>query len=130
MEYIFEYNNEEIQLPSYNLDVVDKLEKADKVNMSENRTLREKTKVLFELETDLIGEEKTKELVGGDLKSCDPNIVQILFILIIRAYDKPIDDINAEQTEDTFKQLEQMKETAEQMNKVPDTVGKVNRLKK
>ena len=130
MEYIFEYNNEEIQLPSYNLDVVDKLEKADKVNMSENRTLREKTKVLFELESDLIGEEKTKELVGGDLKSCDPNIVQILFILIIRAYDKPIDDINAEQTQGTFEQLEQMKEVAEQMNKVPDTVGKVNRLKK
>ncbi len=130
MEYIFEYNNEEIQLPSYNLDVVDKLEKADKVNMSENRTLREKTKVLFELESDLIGEEKTKELVGGDLKSCDPNIVQILFILIIRAYDKPIDDINAEQTQGTFEQLEQMKEVAEQMNKVPDTVGKVNRMKK
>ena len=130
MDYIFEYNNEEIQLPSYNLDVVDKLEKADKINMSENRTLREKTKVLFELESDLIGEEKTKELVGGDLKSCDPNIVQILFILIIRAYDKPIDDINAEQTQGTFEQLEQMKEVAEQMNKVPDTVGKVNRLKK
>ena len=130
MEYIFEYNNEEIQLPSYNLDVVDKLEKADKVNMSENRTLREKTKVLFELESDLIGEEKAKELVGGDLKSCDPNIVQILFIRIIRAYDKPIDDINAEQTQGTFEQLEQMKEVAEQMNKVPDTVGKVNRMKK
>lgn len=130
MEYIFEYNNEEIQLPSYNLDVVDKLEKADKVNMSENRTLREKTKVLFELESDLIGEEKTKELVGGDLKSCDPNIVQILFILIIRAYDKPIDDINAEKEEGTLAQLSQMKDFAEAMSKVPDTVSKVNGINK
>ena len=130
MEYIFEYNNEEIKLPNYNLDIVDKLEKADKVNMSENRTLREKTKVLFELETDLIGEEKTKELVGGDLKSCDPNIVQILFILIIRAYDKPIDDINAEKEEGTFAQLSQMKDFAEAMSKVPDTVGKVNGINK
>lgn len=125
-----EFNNEEVKLPDYNIDVLEKIEKADNYFMSENRTRREKHEYLFKLECDLIGEDKTKELVGGDFKSCDQNMIQTLFVKIIRAYDKPIEDIKAEDEEETFEQLEQLAQTAEQLNKVPDTAGKLNRMKK
>lgn len=130
MDYILEFNNEEVKLPDYNIDVLEKIEKADNYFMSENRTRREKHEYLFKLECDLIGEDKTKELVGGDFKSCDQNMIQTLFVKIIRAYDKPIEDIKAEDEEETFEQLEQLAQTAEQLNKVPDTAGKLNRMKK
>lgn len=130
MNYILEFNNEEVNLPTYSFDILEKMEKADKVFMSENKTQREKLEYLYKLECELIGEDKLKDLVGGDIKSCDPNAIQVLFILIIRAYDKPIDDVNAQETEGTMEQLEQVAEFAEQMNKVPETVGKVNRMKK
>lgn len=130
MNYILEFNNEEVNLPTYSFDILEKMEKADKVFMSENKTQREKLEYLYKLECELIGDDKLKDLVGGDIKSCDPNAIQVLFILIIRAYDKPIDDVNAQETEGTMEQLEQVAEFAEQMNKVPETVGKVNRMKK
>lgn len=130
MNYILEFNNEEVNLPTYSFDILEKMEKADKVFMSENKTQREKLEYLYKLECELIGDDKLKDLVGGDIKSCDPNAIQVIFILIIRAYDKPIDDVNAQETEGTMEQLEQVAEFAEQMNKVPETVGKVNRMKK
>lgn len=130
MNYILEFNNEEVNLPTYSFDILEKMEKADKVFMSENKTQREKLEYLYKLECELIGDDKLKDLVGGDIKSCDPNAIQVIFILIIRAYDKPIDDVNAQETEGTMEQLGQVAEFAEQMNKVPETVGKVNRMKK
>ena len=136
MDYILEFSNsesgikEEVKLPMPNIDVTDKIDDADKFFMSENRTRREKHEYLFKLECDLIGEDKTKELVGGDFKSCDQNMIQTLFVKIIRAYDKPIDDIRAEEEEETYEQLGQLAQTAEQLNKVPDTAGKLNRMKK
>ena len=134
MSYILESNeflgNEEMVLPDYSIDILDKLERVDKINMSENKLQSEKVKELYKFECDILGKEKAEELVGGDLKHCDPNKIKVLLILIIRAYDKPIDDIQAEEEEGALEQLEQVGKYAEEMNKVPDTYGKVNRMKK
>lgn len=126
MKYVVEFKDKEIVLPQYTIDIVDKIEKADKINMSDNRPYKEKVKALLDLEYELVGKDIVDELVGGELNSCDPNDVQILFILIIRAYDKPIDDINAERDDDVLEQLGQIKDTAEALNDVPDTFDKVS----
>lgn len=126
MKYVVEFKDKEIVLPQYTIDIVDKIEKADKINMSDNRPYKEKVKALLDLEYELVGKDIVDELVGGELNSCDPNDVQILFILIIRAYDKPIDDINAERDDDVLEQLGQLKDTAEALNDVPDTFDKVS----
>lgn len=129
MNYVLEYNNEEVKLPPYSFDIEDKLIMADKINMSENKTSREKGKHLFELECELIGEEKTKEWVGGDIKSCDPNIIQVLFILILRVYDKPIEDVNADKEQAMLNQLGEISEYADKMSKMPEVVDKVKGAK-
>ena len=81
------------------------------------------------LECELIGEDKLKNLVGGDIKSCDPNAIQVVFIKILRAYDKPIEDVNAEKEQPMLDQLGQISEYADKMSKMPEVVDKVSGAK-
>lgn len=129
MNYFIEFDNQEISLPQYTWEIEDKLVEADKINMSENKTSRQKGEHLYNLECELIGEDKTKEIVGGDLKSCDPNAIQVVFIKILRAYDKPIEDVNAEKEQPMLDQLGQISEYADKMSKMPEVVDKVSGAK-
>ena len=126
MKYSIEFKEIDLELPNYNLDIAEALEKADKANMSETKTYREKTETLYNTISNILGKDKVVELVGK-LKECDPNDIQILFLTIGHSYNKPVDDYQDKITEETMSKLEDMKEVAEQMNKVPDTV---TRLKK
>ena len=47
MKYSIEFKDIDLELPNYNLDIAEALEKADKVNMSETKTYREKTETLY-----------------------------------------------------------------------------------
>lgn len=126
MKYSIEFKNTDIELPDYTLDIAEMLEKADKANMSETKTYREKTEIVYSTLGNILGKEKVESLVGK-LKECDPNDIQILFLTIGHSYNKPVDDFQDKQAEEMFEKLEDVKEIAEQMNKVPDTV---TRLKK
>ena len=126
MKYTIEFKDIDLELPNYNLDIAEALEKADKANMSETKSYREKTETLYNTISNILGKDKVVELVGK-LKECDPNDIQILFLTIGHSYNKPVDDYQDKITEETMSKLEDMKEVAEQMNKVPDTV---TRLKK
>ena len=126
MKYTIEFKDIDLELPNYNLDIAEALEKADKANMSESKSYREKTEILYNTISNILGKDKVVELVGK-LKECDPNDIQILFLTIGHSYNKPVDDYQDKITEETMSKLEDMKEVAEQMNKVPDTV---TRLKK
>ena len=126
MKYTIEFKDIDLELPNYNLDIAEALEKADKANMSESKSYREKTEILYNTISNILGKDKVLELVGK-LKECDPNDIQILFLTIGHSYNKPVDDYQDKITEETMSKLEDMKEVAEQMNKVPDTV---TRLKK
>ena len=130
MNYIFDYNGEEITLPKYSFAIQEDINKADKINMSENYDYKKKCRTLYDFESRLIGEEKLKEILEGEFDQSDPNEIQILFILICRCYDNPIENVNNEESEDTLQQIGQIKDFAEQMNKVPETMGKVQKLKK
>lgn len=129
MNYFIEFDNQEISLPQYSWEIEDKLVEADKINMSENKTSRQKGEHLYNLECELIGEDKLKNLVGGDIKSCDPNAIQVVFIKILRAYDKPIEDVNAEKEQPMLDQLGQISEYADKMSKMPEVVDKVSGAK-
>lgn len=129
MNYFIEFDNQEISLPQYTWEIEDKLVEADKINMSENKTSRQKGEHLYNLECELLGEDKLKDLVGGDIKSCDPNAIQVVFIKILRAYDKPIEDVNAEKEQPMLDQLGQISEYADKMSKMPEVVDKVSGAK-
>ena len=122
MKYSIEFNSQDIDLPNYNLDIAEALEKADRANMSE-KPYREKTEILYKTLGEILGKNNVEELVGK-LKECDPNDIQILFLTISNSYNKPVDDYQEKQTQEAMSRLDNVKEVAEIINKVPDKLKK------
>ena len=124
MKYSIEFNSQDIDLPNYNLDIAEALEKADKANMSESKSYREKTEILYKTLSNVLGSEKVEELVGK-LKECDPNDIQILFLTIGNEYNKPVDKFQEQQYEQTLHKLDGVTDLADKLSKVPDTVERL-----
>ena len=126
MKYTIEFKDIDLELPNYNLDIAEALEKADKANMSESKSYREKTEILYNTISNILGKDKVVELVGK-LKECDPNDIQILFLTIGHSYNKPVDEYQAKQSEETMHKLEGITDLADKLSKVPDTVERLNK---
>ena len=126
MKYTIEFKDIDLELPNYNLDIAEALEKADKVNMSESKSYREKTETLYNTISNILGKDKVIELVGK-LKECDPNDIQRLFLTIGDSYNKPVDEYQAKQSEETMHKLEGITDLADKLSKVPDTVERLNK---
>ena len=125
MKYSIEFNSQDIDLPNYTLDIADALEKADRANMSE-KPYREKTEALYKTLGEILGKEEVEKLVGK-LKECDPNDIQILFLTISNSYNKPVDEYQEKQYEETLQKLEGVTDFAEKVSKMPDTVERLNK---
>ena len=91
--------------------------------MSE-KPYREKTEILYKTLGNILGKEKVEELVGK-LKECDPNDIQILFLTISNSYNKPVDEYQEKQYEETIHKLEGVTDFADKMSKMPDTVERL-----
>ena len=126
MKYSIEFKNTDIELPNYTLDIAEALEKADRANMSEAKTYREKTEIVYSTLGNILGKEKVESLVGK-LKECDPNDIQILFLTIGNEYNKPVDKFQEQQYEQTLHKLDGVKDFADKVSKMPDTVERLNK---
>lgn len=114
------FSGQELELPNYNFGVVEKLEKADKVNNSQ-QTFKEKCKALYDLEKFLLGEDKLVEVVGT-FNECDPNDVQLLYMGIVECYNQPIIEKQREQLEKTLDGYDFSKIT-----RITEAMGKIKR---
>lgn len=92
MTYTANFEGNIIDLPDYSFNIADKLERQESVN-SGNGKLKDKCKSMYDLITDLIGTELTTTLLGKFNES-DPNRVNILYLSIINAYNKPLQDFS------------------------------------
>lgn len=94
INYSITINNTEYDLPDYTLDIAENLEKVDKTNAS-SRSLRDKCKGIYALITKLLGEDSTKEIVG-EFSKADPNKLNIIYLMIIDAYTRPLDTFESD----------------------------------
>lgn len=85
-------NGNVLGLPQYSMAIAKKLENADKVNASQ-LSFEKKTKAVYDTVSDIIGKDKVKEIVGA-FDEVDPNTIYILYMQIVREYNRPIDDFN------------------------------------
>lgn len=92
MTYTANFEGNIIDLPDYSFNIADKLERQESVN-SGNGKLKDKCKSMYDLITDLIGTELTTTLLGKFNES-DPNRINILYLSIINAYNKPLQDFS------------------------------------
>lgn len=119
MNYSIEFDGANYELLPYSFVVSDKLEKVDTFNES-NATVREKCKKMYDLEAELIGKD-TFESDFGKFEDVDPNVLNILWLKIIDAYEKPLTDFQTERRSQTLDDVE-----ADKVLKVLETLGNVD----
>ena len=98
MTYTANFEGNIIELPDYTFNIADKLERQESVN-SGNSKLKDKCKSMYDLITDLIGTELITTLLGKYNES-DPNRINILYLSIINAYNKPLQDFSESSVDD------------------------------
>ena len=98
MTYTANFEGNIIELPDYTFNIADKLERQETVN-SGNSKHKDKCKSMYDLITDLIGTELITTLLGKFNES-DPNRINILYLSIINAYNKPLQDFSESSVDD------------------------------
>ena len=98
MTYTANFEGNIIELPDYTFNIADKLERQESVN-SGNSKLKDKCKSMYDLIIDLIGTELITTLLGKFNES-DPNRINILYLSIINAYNKPLQDFSESSVDD------------------------------
>lgn len=122
MNYTLNYGGESFELPPYNLSIADKLEKQEAINTGNGR-FRDKCNSMYILITELLGKDTVENLIGKFV-DCDPNEINIVYLLITRAYSKPLTEYTQSES---FESLENP-----QIDKLIDLVNafdKASRLK-
>lgn len=95
MEYKVEHNGVTGVLPAFTRGVRRNIDEVNKKISDETVSLDARTEALYEFLEDSIGEESlTKMLGSNDLDDIDLNDMNILFLKITKAYDKPVTDFN------------------------------------
>lgn len=97
MAYTVIINGQSYDLPKKTMKVVEEMDRVSKIDSVKGMGIREKFKALFDFITGLVGEENAKEIFGSDkLDEVDLSDVTITFRKIMDAYEKPLDDYNAD----------------------------------
>ena len=124
MEYSFRYGGKTISLPKYSFNIANKLEEQEEIN-SGNRKFRDKCRTMYDLIKSMIGSEKTLDLLGefekGDV---DPNEINIIYLLIVRAYSKPLESFNNDEFSDKLREAD-----VDKIVRLIEAVEKANSLK-
>ena len=92
MEYTVIYNGQSYDIPNYSIKISEKLEEIELLNRG-NQKFRDKCKKMY----DFIGEVLTKQVVNeliGKFEDSDPNTINILYLEIVKSYNKPLTDYN------------------------------------
>ena len=97
MEYTVIYNGQSYDMPNYSIKISEKLEEIELLNRG-NQKFRDKCKKMY----DFIGEILTKQVVNeliGKFEDSDPNKINILYLEIVKSYNKPLMDYNDAEVE-------------------------------
>lgn len=115
-------NGNVLQLPRYSMVIAKKLENADKVNAGQ-QSFEKKTRAVYDIVSDIIGKDKVKENIG-EFAEVDPNAVYILYMRIVREYNRPIDEFNREKLEQSLESSQ-----VEKITSIIDAAEKARGLK-
>ena len=95
--YKITFDGKQVELPTYTVSLAKKIEELDKVDGD----IEFKLNAMYGFIVEVIGEEKTEELIG-EFELSDPNLINILFLDILQEYNRPYDE---RQIEDATKEI-------------------------
>ena len=92
MDYSMTVNGMVIELPKYTFDIAEKIERQEIVNSGTSK-FKDKCKSMYTTICSIIGEDKVADAIGA-FNETDPNLINIMYLELIKAYNKPIDEFN------------------------------------
>ena len=119
----WEATGETIHLPDYTVDIAEKIESVMLYADTKAR-FRDKIKKMYDFLANLLGKEV---VVGqfGKFENCDPNDINLLFLKITDAYNRPVSDYNED------KIVEKLDKTQiDKLSKIVDSADKIKNLDK
>ena len=119
----WEATGETIHLPEYTVDIAEKIESVMLYADTKAR-FRDKIKKMYDFLDKLLGKEV---VVGqfGKFENCDPNDINLLFLKITDAYNRPVSDYNED------KIVEKLDKTQiDKLSKIVDSADKIKNLDK
>ena len=119
----WEATGETIHLPDYTVDIAEKIESVMLYADTKAR-FRDKIKKMYDFLSNLLGKEKVVEQFGK-FEICDPNDINLLFLRITDAYNRPVSDYNED------KIVEKLDKTQiDKLSKIVDSADKIKNLDK
>lgn len=94
MVYTIIENGKSYDLPNYNLKISAKMEAVENFK-STAASASDKIRKMYDFITELVGKENAVEMIGK-VDEADPNMINIVYLDIVRAYNKPLMDYEKE----------------------------------
>lgn len=127
MNYTLIWEMQEIELPEYTFTIAEGIEKCE--NQAHlKKTYKDKCKVMYDFIKSILGAETLNELIG-DFKNCDPNKINLIYLRIVSAYNKPITDYEKERDFGDDDNISDIKETIQSLNNLPGVIEKLQKMK-
>lgn len=121
MKYSFVFKGKTYELPNYNVEMVRKLEELDE--RGANASASEQLQLLYNYVNETLGEEVTNTILG-DFDNADPNEINMIYMDIVNAYHRPLEERELKERESQVK--ENFK--AVQSDKVIDLLNAIGQL--
>lgn len=129
MTYEISLNETNIELPNYSMKIAEKIENVDKQYVSSAKTYIDKIKLIYKFLIDLLGKEEVEEIIGT-LEECDPNLVHLCYLRIVRAYNSPITEEEKMLERQSLEDYGQLHDLVSGINKLPATTEKITKMKR
>ena len=100
MDYSMTVNGMVIELPKYTFDIAEKIERQEVVNSGTSK-FKDKCKSMYTTICSIIGEDKVADAIGA-FNETDPNLINIMYLELIKAYNKPIEEFNQNNLTDSL----------------------------
>lgn len=93
--YTIVRNGETYELPAYTIGIAEKLEEAEAFK-AKSKSVKAKFKKMYDVSAELLGRE-TAESIMGRFEETDPNVINFVYLDIVKAYNKPLEEYNEEE---------------------------------
>lgn len=100
MEYTIIEDGKSYDLPKHSVKISNEMESIEKFKANA-KSVKDQLKKMYGFCCEMLGDESAGELLG-DFEDSDPNMINIVYLDIVEAYRKPIEDYEREKQSETL----------------------------
>lgn len=124
MEYRLEINDQVYELPKFNLGMKKKIDQINKDSKNDNISLEKRVTAIHNFLKETLGEEAVNVICEGDsIETVDLQAINITYLSIVKAYDKPMEEFNSKKLEDVLNN-----DALARMDKLGKTVASIQSM--